>query len=101
MLTTPAGQFKRKESPYYTMVHEMIHLGVEDIIVQKYGLNHQEKEHLVDLICSLKFKQQMPDYRIQPMANTALKDFVNPQTLTNLPRAIDAFVTAHPRQKHQ
>jgi hypothetical protein len=34
-----------------TILHEIVHIGIEETIVNKYRLSHWEKERLVDLIC--------------------------------------------------
>jgi hypothetical protein len=47
MQTFEDGSFKRKY-PVETVIHEIIHIGVEESVVQKRKLSHWEKEELVE-----------------------------------------------------
>jgi hypothetical protein len=40
-------------SPGSCLFHEMIHIGIEENIIQKYGINQMDKEKIVDNICRL------------------------------------------------
>lgn len=69
LFTNPEGQFKRYKSPVNTIIHEFIHLGIEESIIQQYQLSHVYKENLVDQMVYLLFKKELPDYKIQPMGD--------------------------------
>lgn len=43
---------------FYTIFHEAIHIGIEENIVKKYNLSQQQKEALVDAMCS----KYLPNY---------------------------------------
>lgn len=51
--TNKKGDFKIP--PLQNIIHELIHLGIEDNIVNRFRLSHSEKEALVDQICSVVF----------------------------------------------
>ncbi len=51
LFTTPSGGFKRSAG-YEVLLHEIVHIGIEEPIVRKYNLSYWETERLVDLICS-------------------------------------------------
>lgn len=93
MLTRPDGTFKR-EPPYQTVIHEIVHIGIEETIVQHYQLSHPDKEHLVDLICSIYFADLMPYYRMQDMGSPEMDPYVTSETLKSLPASIEAYVNA-------
>ena len=39
-----------------TIIHEIVHIGIEEPIVRKYNLDQWQKERVVDLICKLYLK---------------------------------------------
>ena len=49
----------------HTVVHEVVHIGIEEVIVRRYSLGHDMKEFLVDAICSIYLKELMPEYESQ------------------------------------
>ena len=65
--TTPSGQFKGYENPANTIIHEIIHIGIEKSIIGKYNVPHAFKERLVDTYVSLAFQEYLPDYKVQDM----------------------------------
>ena len=97
MLTTRDGRFKGG-GPLHTIVHEMVHLGIERPIVQRFGLTHWEKERLVDLICSIRLRDVLPDYRLQSKGHTELDAYVDEAALADLPGAIERYAAGHPRR---
>ena len=75
MLTTIGGKFKR-DYPHHTVMHEIVHMGIEDSIVQKYKLNHQEKERLVDLFVKKYFEKELPEYNLQSMGDSRIDKYI-------------------------
>ncbi|MEM8583704.1 MAG: hypothetical protein AAGF87_05515 [Bacteroidota bacterium] len=69
LFTTTDGKFMNYENPANTIIHEFVHLGMEESIVQKYNLSHQIKESLVDRFVYLLYGKYLPDYKIQNMGN--------------------------------
>lgn len=54
---------KGKFNKLTTIIHEIVHMGIENTIVKRYNLSHSEKEYVVDMICSEYLK--LPKYKIQ------------------------------------
>lgn len=96
MMTDTDGSFK-KFRPQETVIHEIIHIGIEENIVNHFVLNHWEKEALVDLICTLKFGDILPKYQMQSQENIKVNDYINLKSLDQLPKAIEKYITAFPR----
>jgi len=95
LMTTPAGRFKRVD-PVHTIVHEMVHIGIQKNIVERFKLSHLEKERLVDLICSIRFGDILPDYRLQPQGARGLDDYITRDALNDLPSAVAAYCRRTP-----
>ena len=68
--TTPNGSFKNYENPANTIIHEVVHIGIEASIVSKYAVPHALKERIVDTFVSLHFGQYLPEYKVQNMGDT-------------------------------
>ncbi|MBF0299894.1 MAG: hypothetical protein HQK51_14305 [Oligoflexia bacterium] len=76
------------------IVHEIIHIGIEEVIVRKYKLEHWEKEFLVDTICKLYLGNLMPQYHTQSQGKNyeRMNEFVTYNTIQkNLPEAIQKY----------
>jgi len=81
-----------------TIIHEIVHIGIERDIVRKYNLKHWEKERLVDLICSLYLKDLLPNYKNQKIEDKKIDKFVDKEAiLYDLPSAIKSFIAQNPR----
>lgn len=74
--TTPDGRFKQYDNPLYTLIHEIVHIGIETSIIQQYQVPHALKERIVDQMVLLYFQEELPDYRIQNMGDTRIDPFV-------------------------
>jgi hypothetical protein len=97
MLTTVDGRFKQL-NPTNTIIHESVHMGIENLIVKKYKLTHTEKERLVDLICMNLFQGNLKDYRIQSIGDSKIDPFISKETdIYNLPAQISMFIRDNPR----
>ncbi|MEO0472098.1 MAG: hypothetical protein AAF206_20900 [Bacteroidota bacterium] len=70
LYTTPDGRFKNYDNPANTIIHEIVHIGIEADIIGQYNVPHPLKERIVDTFVSLYFGQDLPDYRIQNMGET-------------------------------
>jgi hypothetical protein len=94
--------------PERVILHEIVHIGIEESIVKKYSLHHWEKERLVDLICFNYLKDVIPGYEminvipLHDKANTKDKEidkFVDEfHIIHDLPEAISRFIQEHPRR---
>ncbi|HEU64281.1 MAG: hypothetical protein KR126chlam4_00411 [Candidatus Anoxychlamydiales bacterium] len=97
-LATPKD-LKKTIPCYETIIHEMVHIGIDQIIVGKYNLNHLEKERLVDLICMIYLKDLLPNYTEQDIKDNPIDEFIDENSiLDNLPLAIAKFVEKYPRK---
>ena len=67
--TTSKGQFKNYDNSSNTIIHEVIHIGIEEAIITKHNVPHALKERIVDTFVSLNFSQYLPDYKIQDMGD--------------------------------
>ncbi|MEL6132505.1 MAG: hypothetical protein AAFR59_03980, partial [Bacteroidota bacterium] len=74
--TDTSGVFMKYEEPAYTIIHEIVHMGIEYSIVQKYDLSHELKERIVDTFVYLMFKENLPEYTIQDMGNTQIDRYL-------------------------
>lgn len=85
ILTNQDGQFRRYSQPANTIIHEVIHIGVENSIVQKYQLTHVVKEDLIDAMVLLLFSQKLPNYVAQKMGEIDFATLLpNKDKLNNL-----------------
>jgi len=94
IMTTKQGTFKRGQNPLETILHEAVHIGIEDAIVRRYNLSHWEKERIVDQFMMYHFKEICPDYKMQPTSETAIDEiFKNENAWDNLPEAVSQFIS--------
>jgi len=87
------------QQPHHTVIHEMIHIGIEEVLVIKYKLTQPEKERLVDRMVLTLFADLVPDYEFQRIGDPKIDSFVSPETINNLPEAINHFIKYYPRKK--
>jgi hypothetical protein len=92
MLTTETGGFARTE-PSMVIVHEMVHIGIEEKIVKKYDLAHWVKERIVDKFVDYHFKSLFPDYQMSYKGDTTIDPYLNhPDSWERLPSYIRKYV---------
>jgi len=97
VLTTERGSFCRK-SPAEIILHEIVHIGIEESIVKQYKLTHWEKERLVDVICQHCLSKILPNYWMQPQGDKRIDDFVDEYAIIHdHPSSIARFVKQSPR----
>lgn len=73
-------------------LHEMFHAGIEESIIKKYDLKHWEKERIVDLVISLVLPDICPNYKLQEKGEKKLDNYINKDTVYNLPAAIEKYL---------
>ena len=98
ILRTSATGIKRAGR---TIIHEIVHIGIEENIVKKYKLTQKEKERLVDLICSIYLKDILPTYIPEPkhLTDDRIDEFINEKVIKeNLPKAIESYIAKYPRK---
>ena len=90
--TTPDGQFKQYRDPINTLIHEIVHIGIEGLI-HKYNVPHGLKERVVDTFVLLRFKSDLPDYRKQNMGDVGIDQFLSKKSdLLDLDQIIGTFM---------
>jgi hypothetical protein len=78
--------------PLEIIVHEIVHLGIEEPIVRRFNLTHKQKEALVDRICLLEFLNLLPNYKPQKIKNTMLKNLLKTkEDIRDLPQLISVL----------
>lgn len=91
MLTRENEGFTRE--PSETIVHEMIHIGIEEIIIKKYNLPHWIKERIVDKFVDYHFRSLFPNYWMQSKGDPTIDPFLNhPDSWERLPYYINEYV---------
>lgn len=90
MFTTPDGRFKNYNDPANTIIHEIIHIGIEHSIISKYKLPHTLKERIVDTFVALTFGPFLPAYNIQEMGEKRTDKYLkNPEDLRILDKIVE------------
>ena len=74
LFTTKEGKFKKYQNPANTIIHEIVHIGMEHSLVQKYNLAHGLKERIVDTFVFLMFGELLPEYTIQNMGDPGIDE---------------------------
>jgi hypothetical protein len=94
--TNREGVFKRPV-PAHTILHEIVHIGIEDPIVRHFNLNHPEKERVVDKICEIGLRDVLQGYSVSPRGDVNIDSYVSEETVQNLPSAIEKYIQSYPR----
>lgn len=82
-----------------TLVHEMVHIGIEDAIVAKFSLTQAEKERLVDSMVVCLFGEILTGYTTQSIGDTRIEPYAAADKMLNLPKSIKQYVKDYPREK--
>jgi hypothetical protein len=89
LYTTREGKFYRRDNPTDTIIHEMVHIGIEECVVQAYSLEHWVKERIVDRFCHDHFLMLVPDFKMQPLEDNSVDQYLNGEgAWDNLPTRI-------------
>jgi hypothetical protein len=78
ILTTADGKFRRGLNSLDTIIHEMVHIGLEEII-QQFSIPHKIKEQIVDLFVQFHFSKLLPKYQIQNFGNNSIEKYFKTQ----------------------
>ena len=96
IFTTPDGQFKQYENPANTIMHEIVHIGIEASIIGKYNIPHPLKERIVDLYVKKHFGKALPQYRIQPMGDSRIDAYLEDiEDFKSLDQVVERFLKDH------
>lgn len=74
LFTTKDGHFKNYANPANTMIHEIIHIGIERSIISKHQVPHSLKERIVDTFVMLNLKPNYLNTRFRISVIIALID---------------------------
>jgi len=74
--TSPKGDFKQYDNPANTIIHEIVHIGIEESIVSQFKIPHRLKERIVDNYVLLCFKGYLPNYRMQNMGDNRIDPYL-------------------------
>ncbi len=77
--------------PVHTIVHEIIHIGIEESVVKKFELSHVEKEGLVDAICVNYFKDMLTNYKIQDRRDKKVFNLISQSNINKLPQIVSEY----------
>ena len=94
ILTTREGCFKRGSNPAHTIIHEAVHIGLEKNFIKKYGLTHEQKERLVDLVVVQHFDTFIPEYKLQNIGDTTIDKFLNLKDMVSLDKQLKSFANS-------
>lgn len=75
----------------------MTHIGIEENIVKKFQLSHQEKEALVDRMCLINFGDLFSP-NPNNTQNNPFASILTSETANDLPRVIGEYVLKYPRK---
>lgn len=96
VLTTVNGGFKQYSNPVNTLMHEIVHIGLEHPIMEKYKVPHGLKERIVDRFVDLSFGAHLPEYRIQDMGDARIDaQLRSKKDLENLDQIVAQFLREH------
>lgn len=76
LFTNTKGDFMNYDDPENTIIHEIVHIGIEQSIIQKYQLSHGLKERIVDTFVFLMFSDLLPEYKIQNMGDPKIGEYL-------------------------
>jgi len=92
--TTRDGTLRRRDAAH-TVVHELVHIGIQRAIVERFGLSHNEKETVVDAMCSVGLADELPGYVVQKRADAELLRRLDREALLNLPSILEGRSGGH------
>lgn len=91
--TTKEGGFKQHPNPANTLIHEIVHIGIEESIINKYSVPHPLKERIVDKFVILNFKKLLPEYKIQNMGDVRIDKYLKKKKdLKKLDSIVEKFL---------
>lgn len=79
------------QNPWNTIIHEIVHIGIEKSLVNKFKLTHTETETIVDAICANYLGDMLIDYKLEGLSDKKLFNLINKDNLMELPRIIKEY----------
>jgi hypothetical protein len=71
-----------------TIVHEMVHIVIEEGLVERHGLDHWQKERLVDRLVQREFQEVLPDAMVQPAGDPMIDELIEGVPLAGISDAL-------------
>ncbi len=94
IFTNQDGNFKQYDNPANTLIHEIVHMGIEESIIQRYQVSHPLKERIVDQLVLLHFKTLLPKYRLQDMGEYRIDPYLKKKRdCKNLGKIVEGIVS--------
>lgn len=82
--------------PAETIVHELVHIGIEENIIEKFDIPHPFKERIVDKFIQYHFGEIFPQYRIQRVGDDLIDKYLSYEdSWSRLPYYMNQFKTEH------
>ena len=95
LMITDAGSFKMGDDPANVIVHEAVHIGLDEPIVERFGLSQGVTEHLVDRFITDHFHDLLPDYEAQELGDLSIDPYLNhPDSWERLPEYIAQYASS-------
>lgn len=92
LMTSKNGTFRGNRSPEEIIIHEIVHIGIEEPIASRFKLWHTAKERLVDLFVLAHFHTLLTDYTMQGFGDKRLDScFPDKKSWKHLPEKISEF----------
>lgn len=92
MKTSKEGLISKRKNPIQTIIHEIVHIGIEDIIINKYNIPHETKERIVDKFMIYHFREIYPDYLLQRIGDERVEKYLEyNDSWDRLPYYIEMF----------
>lgn len=92
-----SGLFMPNVDPASNPIHEIVHIGVE-WLVKDFGLDHSEKEGLVDGLCISQLGNVLPNYITQKVKNKKIFEMIAAsESLTKIPQLLEEYIKQYPR----
>jgi len=76
VFTTPDGQFKTSDNAAHVVIHEVVHIGLEQSIIQDLKVPHTFKERIVDRFVLAYFRKWIPAYQVQEMGENRIDPYL-------------------------
>ena len=93
LFTTKNGLFKQYDDPACTIIHEIVHMGIEESLIEKHHVPHPLKERIVDQYVLLHFQKILPEYALQDMGDYRIDEFLKEKAdLKTLHRSIQQLI---------
>ncbi len=77
---------------FQTVVHEMVHTGIEHNFVELFKLSQKDKETLVDWICKNHLTKFLPDYPMQDSLNGELLALLEGKTMADIQETLKSWI---------